>query len=65
MTISLHWWHIPTLATVAFVLWMIVPYGARSVWDDFQTVLGTMICVIILLLVWVAFAVSAILTGGW
>lgn len=53
MTLTIQWWHIPTLLTFLWVAFAAFP--SRGGWDDYAKFYALVICAVLVLAVWVLF----------
>jgi hypothetical protein len=43
MTITLYWWTLPTVITVAYIVWALIPRYQSSMWGDLEAMFGHII----------------------
>ena len=64
MTITLHWWHIPTVVTVAYLVWALWPAEKSSMWGDVEVLFGHIVGLLLVSVSWAGFAVYMLAFGG-
>lgn len=64
MNITLHWWHVPTLVTSAYLLWAICPFERSGMWGDIDRMFGHIVGLFCVAVAWAAFAVGVIVWGA-